>query len=325
MVDNSGSGFRAVYHRTVLLLISILVLVGAALILLPSILHLGPDSTMREIFRDFGIAVLVAGLVGTGYEYWLRNAFRAEVKQTLSQIINERHAELDKLRVAGVKTIYRVLPHAQLVDKFEGAERSIRILQTWSGDFNAIGYVLARAAKKGCEVNILLLNPDSPQAEQRGRDLGYEDATAVRALIRNDLSTLRKSARQCTEEARGRIKVKLYSSTPIMPIYGYDDTNVVGTYWRGRHSQEGPQYELVRPESADGHPDGELYLAEAVDEHFNAIWNDETTTEWDPNQEWEDSPPSTNGSRELVKVIEEMRGEMKLIRAEVSKQKRGLE
>jgi hypothetical protein len=259
---------------------------GAFLITLPVLAEttawqmLAHDTVGGELVRDFGFALFIAGSAGVGYELLMRNAFEAEVEHTLTRIINERSAELDKLRQAGVKTVHRRLAHARLIDNFEEAKESIRILQTWSGDFNNIGDTLVWAAKKGCEVKILLLNPDSDQAKQRGQDLGYVNSTVVQALIQNDLEVLRKCALSCNNEERNRIKVRLYDSTPVIAIYGYDDINVVGTYWRQRHSQEGPQLEVDTSKVHPDHPSSSWYVADAVVEHFDDIWNDERTIEW---------------------------------------------
>jgi hypothetical protein len=68
----------------------------------------------------------------------------------------------------------------------------------------------------------------------------------------------------------------------VIAIYGCDDTNIVGIYWHGRHSQEGPQLEVVgRLESASDDP----YLSNVVNEHFDAIWERAAEHKWAPNGE----------------------------------------
>jgi hypothetical protein len=270
---------------------------GASLITLPVLAEsinwqlLAHEKPLGSLVRDFGFAILIAGSAGVGYEYMLRNAFSKEVKWTLTQIINERSAELDQLRRAGVKTVYRRLAHATLIDRFEEASKSIRILQTWSGDFNNIGDTLARAAIRGCEIKILLLNPESSQAKQRGKDLGYVDSKVVETLIRNDLEVLRKCALRCGKHV-SNIRIKLYDATPVIPIYGYDDTNVMGVYWHQMHSQEGAQLEVevYDPELDTEYHHSKKYFAEAVTEHFDAIWNSEGTKElkWKEPGMWEE-------------------------------------
>ena len=308
MVDDRTAGYRMAYHRTVYLVIILMIAIGCSLIIFPvlaetiewqSVRH---DTPMGELIRDFGFALLIAGSAGVGYEFMLRNAFAAEVELTLSRIIDERNAELNKLKRAGVRTIHKRLAHARLADYFEEADRSIRILQTWSGDFNNIADTLVRAVNRGCQIRILLLNPESVQAQQRGKDLGYVDSSVVKTLIRNDLEILRKCYLRCGE-VKNRIQVRLYDSTPVIPIYGYDNTNVVGIYWRQKHSQEGPQLEVRNPE-VDYHHGSNMYLAETVAEHFEDIWNDEKTK---PVPWWEEPENSSqNEGSSQVPHAEEM-------------------
>lgn len=284
MVRNDDLGWQLAYRRTTWLLLFLLIVMGVSLITLPVLAEsinwqmLAHEEPLGNLVRDFGFAILIAGSAGVGYEYMLRNAFSKEVEWTLTQIINERSAELDQLRRAGVKTVYRRLAHATLIDHFETASRSIRILQTWSGDFNQLGDTLARAAMRGCEIKILLLNPESFQAEQRGKDLGYVDSDVVKALIQNDLEVIRKCSSRCGKDV-DNIKIRLYDATPVIPIYGYDDTNVMGIYWHQMHSQEGPQLEVYNPEMDAEYHHSTKYLAEAVAEHFDALWNSEQTRE----------------------------------------------
>ena len=71
-----------------------------------------------------------------------------------------------------------------------------------------------------------------------------------------------------------------------MAIHGWDDTNVVGPYWSGNLSQEGPQYEVAgRQESGSDDP----YLADAINEHCNNLWRYATKYE----------PPQSNGHHRL--------------------------
>src|SRR5215208_2791695 len=252
MLKRKRSPFEKLYHLLALIVVLVLVFGGAFLMVLPHFWSWpdhGPDSPIGIIVRDFGLAALIAGLVGCGYEFVLRGAFAAELKENLLAVINERSGELDAVREAGIKTMHRRLPHAGLIDRFETAERSIKILQTWSGDFNAMGRSLKEAAERGCEIRILLLDPYSEQADFRGRDLGYVERNTVKSMINNDLATLRKVFKSCNQSIRKCVHVKLYDSTPVMAMYGFDDTTIVGTYWRGIHSQEGPQL-VVTPSGA---------------------------------------------------------------------------
>lgn len=317
---SNGSSGRSVYHSVTFSVVISMIFLGFTLTVLPLLLHyLDPGHALHlrnlhgpwgTILRDLGLAILIAGLVGTGYEVFTRRAFLEDVENTLDEVVTRRYEELDKVRMSGLKTIHREKYYARVEERFRNAKRSIRILQTWSGEFHALGSSLKQAAERGCDIRILLLQPDSEPAKLRGADLGHGE-TNVRKFIENDLAILNTLHAGLNKRVRDNLEVKLYKTSPVVAIHGYDDTNIVGTYWYGRHSQEGPQYEVVgRSESGSDDP----FLAEVVNEHFNALWEKATDHEWpqpdkladDRSTESRPTSPNGQGSSEIHSEREQL-------------------
>ncbi len=264
-----------IYNYKTLIVVIGLGSLGFFLMVLPIIWGWPHEGTRAFISRDLGLAFLISGIVGTGYEVFTRRVFMEDVENTLDAVVSRRYEELDKARMSGLKTVHREKFYARVEARFRDAKRSVRVLQTWSGEFNSLGSSLIQAAERGCDVRILLLDPDSEHAKHRGIDLKHGEEK-VRMFIDNDLTIL-STLRAKSERAKRNIEVRLYRSTPVIAVHGWDDTNVVGTYWCGKHSQEGPQYEVVgRLESGSDDP----YLAEAINEHFNNLWKHATEYEW---------------------------------------------
>lgn len=142
------------------------------------------------------------------------------------------------------------------------ARRSVKILQTWMGNFIPLEDSISTAISNGCQIQILLLNPSSPQAQARGKDMRYSDSQEVSYLINSNLSQLARI--YSSKEHPNNIEVRLYNATPIMTLYWYDDICFLGVYWRNRPAIQGPQFEI--------HNDSNQYLIAAITAHFSDLW-----------------------------------------------------
>lgn len=272
---------RGRYRAISLSVILSMILIGLVLIIIPELLGWSHNELRSVLITDIGFAGLIAGVVGSGYEFATRGAFLEEVERALEDVVGRRYEELDKVRASGLRTIYKEKFYAGVEEKLRDAKTSIRILQTWSGEFNSLGSPLKQAAERGVDIRILLLKPDSVVARRRGVDLGHGEE-AVKEFINNDLAVLGTLHRRLSKKMKENIEVRLYETTPVIAIYASDDTNIVGIYWYERHSQEGPQLEVVgRLESASDDP----YLSNVVNEHFEAIWESAAEYKWVPNGE----------------------------------------
>lgn len=163
--------------------------------------------------------------------------------------------------------------HAQLLDefiikKFNKATDTIRIQQIWMTNFMSIRQAILDSAKR-CKVKILLLDPRSIQTKYRSFDLGFHDPTLelqnsnyVKKLIESNMIPLDKL--QSSEAANSNIEIRFYDATPVISIYGYDDRNILGIYWRKKGAVAGPQIEIKISS----------YFGKLSQDHFNDLWSD---------------------------------------------------
>ncbi|HEX6711413.1 MAG TPA: DUF5919 domain-containing protein [Rubrobacter sp.] len=271
-----------------------LALAGLLFLALPYFLDLDPaEQNIRGFLRDIGSALLISGLLGAIFEYSSRRGFIAQVEESLSDVITKRYSILEEARESGVDSIYSSLPDG-IAKKFQQAS-SIRILQTWIGNLDGISDSLRKAANNNCTVQILLLDPDSVQARYRSKDQGEND-TAAKLRIEANLDHLNRLMSE--PKTKDNIKVKTYDATPILTIYGYDNIDIVGLYWRKKAAISFPQLMINRQKgqerpglwpkeqegsglwsrlgqrsSENGEPD-QPYFAQAVREHFEDLWEE---------------------------------------------------
>lgn len=261
-----------------------LALAGLLFLALPYFLGLDPaEQNTRGFLRDIGSALLISGLLGAIFEYSSRRGFIAQVQESLSNVITERYSILEEARKSGVDSIQPELPNG-ISKRFQQAS-TIRILQTWIGNLDGISDSLRKAANNNCKVQILLLDPDSEQARYRSIDKGQTD-TAAKQLINSNLDLLQGLMSE--QSTKNNITVKTYDATPILTIYGYDNIDFVGLYWRKKAAISFPQLmvnrqkgqerpglwpRLGRPSSENGEADPPFF-AQAVREHFEDLWEE---------------------------------------------------
>ncbi|HJQ27960.1 MAG TPA: DUF5919 domain-containing protein [Rubrobacter sp.] len=272
----------------------LLALAGFLFLALPYFLDTSPsEQNIRGFLRDIGSALLISGLLGAIFEYSSRRGFIAQVEESLSDVITKRYSILEEARESGVDSIYSSLPDG-IEKKFQQAS-SIRVLQTWIGNLDRIADSLRKAANNNCTVQILLLDPNSVQARYRSKDQG-ENETAAKQRIEINLNHLERLMSE--PNTRGNIEVRTYDATPTMTIYGYDNIDIVGLYWRKKAAISFPQLMVNRQKGQErpglwpkeqegtglwsrfGRSSGENgeaeqpYFAQAVREHFEDLWGE---------------------------------------------------
>jgi heme-degrading monooxygenase HmoA len=262
----------------------------------------------HHIIRDLGITAAVAGLIGVGVDFRLKedflNGFSERVNQDVSasnqelanqlrevaaesirRLFHEEDQKREQLRTQGLDNISTELDWPTLnnacqsvIDRASRNEKNlkIRILNTWMNYRNpGLPAKLAKAAKEGCKVEILLLNPYSHQVTVRGKGLekvGFAPKS-VRQEIEAELDILRAKREELRREGQGKednLKVRLYDAPPVVHLYAFADLKLVGICWRKMSSTTGPQLEIH--ESIE-HSQKTL-LAKWVDQHFEDTWDD---------------------------------------------------
>ena len=247
----------------------VLIVLGLACIITP--LLVPGDNFAEGLIRDVGIAILTAGVLGVGYEYKLRDDFVENTTKNLKKVLEEHDDELvkhlEKFRKSGLKDVHESLTIELLEENFKKLSPRVRVLQTWTG-FRDDGFMtmLGEAAqRKGCRVEVLLLDPMSEQAKYRADAVDHMTERGVRNDIANDLKELTTVCSQLPEGCS--IEVKVYKGHPGIQLYDFYHTKIMGMHWRQIRSTRGPQFEIVGPETT---------LSTRLDKHFESLW-------WDPS------------------------------------------
>lgn len=149
----------------------VLIVLGLACIITP--LLVPGDNFAEGLIRDVGIAILTAGVLGVGYEYKLRDDFVENTTKNLKKVLEEHDDELvkhlEKFRKSGLKDVHESLTIELLEENFKKLSPRVRVLQTWTGfrDDGLMTMLGEAAQRKGCRVEVLLLDPMSEQAKYR--------------------------------------------------------------------------------------------------------------------------------------------------------------
>ena len=144
----------------------------------------------------------------------------------------------------------------------------MNVLETWTGYRSQIKDWITEAVEHGATIEMVLLDPDSPQVKYRADAL--ENMADVREEIKLDLKALATVLGELAQKSgyEGKLEIRLYDATPVVSMYRFDDTWIVASYLWGTDSIMGPQFEVKRGASTKPTP-----LAESLDEHFRNLWN----------------------------------------------------
>jgi len=127
--------------------------------------------------------------------------------------------------------------------------------------------LIKEAASVGCRVEILLLDPRSPQVAYRARAM-HEGTRSIKGQIEDELQKLCRISFELQESGNPNLEVKVYDAATTNHIYDFDGTMIVGIYWRRLASFMGPQFELVaQNERSDG-----PHLVQLINEQFDDLW-----------------------------------------------------
>jgi hypothetical protein len=257
-------GWQEVYRGKATIVTVILFTMGLLLIFWSTTIE---DDTWHHVVRDFGLAALIAGTLGSIYEYLLREDLEESVEDRLQGLLEES----TKFRRAGLITIHDDLREDLLNKKFAEAKAkkekgNVRILVTRTANDRVVNKYIPEAVREGCKVQILMLSPQSPQVAYRAHHLGNRTEDELRQQIMSELTHLIDA---CTKRPGSQgpcdITIKVYDAPPIFHMYDFGDIKLIGMCWRLTHSAWGPQFEIQ-----EGTP-----LANLANSHFDDLWDDE--------------------------------------------------
>ncbi len=164
---------------------------------------------------------------------------------------------------SGLLSLHSELPEKSFFSKLKKSKEQIKIFQTWIPGMKPLPSALIEAAKRGVDVQILLIQPQSEFAKQRTIDMRWSPTKPFEAFD-NLLWIIQKHNLQDVEN----FQVKFYNCLPPFLLYSIDDWMLLGIYWHPNGATTGLTLELGKtPESNDI----------LVHKTFNAIWDSNTT------------------------------------------------
>jgi DNA-binding transcriptional regulator YiaG len=125
--------------------------------------------------------------------------------------------------------------------------------------------ILAEAAARGCQIRVLLLSPDYPDAASIDGDEGSPAGTLA-TRTRAALARFEKMRRACGRQ----MEIRTYDAPPTVSVVRGDDHMLVTPYLRFFIGSNSPTFE-IRAESA-----GKMFGRYA--RHFDSTWN--LATDW---------------------------------------------
>ncbi len=139
----------------------------------------------------------------------------------------------------------------------------------WLAGFAEQGYahdrdvpdILAQAAGAGCDIRVLLLDPDYPLIDGIDADEGSPPGTLA-ARIRGSLYRFQRMAARCA----GRMQVRTSETPPTISIVRGDDQMLITPYARFLTGGDSPTLLLEQS------PGGRIFAQ--YEQHFNLVWND---------------------------------------------------
>ncbi|WP_371659704.1 TIR domain-containing protein [Streptomyces sp. NBC_00280] len=193
------------------------------------------------------------------------------VRGAADQILNGlKAAKVSPVRAPGLPDLVKAYPMRRLVTRhtwnevLQNASRHI-----WLYGMAEHGYaedddvpeLLASAAFRGCEIRVLLLDPDHSGTLSVDREEGNPSGT-IAPRIRAALARFQAMAEACD----GNMQVNVYDGPPTVSIVRGDDRILVTPYVRYISGNNTPTFEL---ESAE--PVG---MFGRYARHFQKVWND---------------------------------------------------
>lgn len=169
---------------------------------------------------------------------------------------------------------HRALDHDQLIGHIGAARTQVDILETWTGLLEEDAYrdrflsAVTAVLRRGVEVRILLLDPESAAAEQRAEELHH---TQVPLLIMENLRHLYRLRRSLDPLVARQLRVCVYDASPSIQLYRWDDKAYISFFPVGVRSYDARQIEAFMSSP----------LGEFVDDRFEELWNDRTTRRLD--------------------------------------------
>ncbi|HEY0794712.1 MAG TPA: hypothetical protein VGD64_02915, partial [Acidisarcina sp.] len=224
-----------------------LVATGVALIIFGAMTKSG---IARSITEAFGSTIAAAFLLSIFYEHFAHELLMREFSNRVRAVVQEERANL-RVRASGIVDISLGDYRNDIIPMFACAEAEIWICKTWipPGDVECVkaGLEQALSGNRRIAVKILCLDPASPLAAQRSRDmkLGADEGAGDKQGSKRVAEGLDQIMGFCKEKRLYQhVEVKVYGNLPALSLYANDDTALIGWYWMGNEAFDGPVLEV---------------------------------------------------------------------------------
>lgn len=187
------------------------------------------------------------------------------------ELMTSHSERLKRIVDSGIVDTHDILPFPEIKYKISHAKKRIRVLHTFIDDPRQYKDSFLSATKNNkCNIQILLLNPDSPYAKQRSSDvwphdeLNSPDEEYVSKQIRYAISVLRNMT--SIGELKN-VEVRLYDCLPSIAMYIIDDQVVFGFFLLGTKTDSASQITVS----------GDSHLGRDMLDEFEVRWNKSST------------------------------------------------
>ena len=221
----------------------LLVLAGIGLLWLSTRHEVGATN---EFLGLLGSVLLPAALVTFLFELFVRTTVLAEVRSELALSVRNELGVWWKMERPGFAAVHPSFPIQYVTENISKARHRVLILANWLPDPIQLEKSLASAINNGADVQVILLDPESPHARDRGRDLESIDTQIVAKEIRASIGELARFSQDA--RAVKMIDLRLHGRLPTHILFAWDETVLFSTYLLGVHALQASFLEfVVRP------------------------------------------------------------------------------
>jgi transcriptional regulator with XRE-family HTH domain len=165
------------------------------------------------------------------------------------------------------------LPTVVLANLIGRSKRRIWILENWIGDdLRNLADSFLEADKRGVDIQIAILQENSPFSEQRTADLRLDPD--LQQIDTDQLIIANKRLLASWLKQTQHMHVRVHNTLPSIQVIIIDDTAEVGFYFHGITSRGGPQLEV--PIYREGEVKQYTTLGFYLEKEFEYVWGKAT-------------------------------------------------
>lgn len=197
---------------------------------------------------------------GLKYKYEENKSYYYDIdneKNTKQLLSGKSKPDLEDVHDSGITKIWDGFPSASIRAGFGKSKKLIRILDTFLTEMENWQEAFSDAIRNGCHIHLLLAEPNSSCARLRSKSL--KDVNVQHRVLGN----LEQLESFCIKYPN-QFLVRLYDHLPGLNLFAYDDTMILGWFWRHKYAIHGTYMQLQKNNSA---------LAKDADEHWQEMWN----------------------------------------------------